>query len=584
MELVCRRFHELSRDAPQLHLTAVVLPHSPSRALVRVRSLAEWLVRRGGPVRSLRMRLGLSLRSGDGAAEGDGFDPDSETTDAGDHQELMTEALQAVTYCAARGALQVRPPGPRRAGAACQAVRRSAGPAGRPRLPDGPAASLRCPEAHRARTPAPWSRPQELSLSFDYMPAFRFSAASAAALGGLRALHLAASGADPSALLDGHLAVVGPLHTMRALRDLDLRADVLHLRPGLRLPPSLTRLCLSASIEQPLVSLPLQVGGAAARGPPLGAERVACLHAGQRPGRRAELSRRRACPAHVLTRGPPARPPARPSQLSALSGLRELSLSCSLAPAGQYSLLEPLAALRRLELDWCALPGASELRALSSLQALSLAYGRPGDGEDERADSMEAALGALRHQLTELWLNDGAVPCSRPWPPALAACTRLRRLALGGDRAQPALPPGAWAGLRRLAVPWRTAENCLETLATATPQLECLGVGGTVVKAAEAACRAVHVRALGVAAAHPRLQRIVLAVDDRLEPPAALAVPAAEARRRKPGLDVVWAPSERWSAAVAMGGDAELARMRATLPRRTAVVDPDGLSSDPDDE
>ena len=142
------------------------------------------------------------------------------------------------------------------------------------------------------------------------MPAFRFSAASAAALGGLRALHLAASGADPSALLDGHLAVVGPLHTMRALRDLDLRADVLHLRPGLRLLPNLTRLHLGASVEQPLVSLPLQVGGATARGLPPRAERMACLHAGQMPGRRAELSRRRAYPAHMLTRGPPARPPA----------------------------------------------------------------------------------------------------------------------------------------------------------------------------------------------------------------------------------------------------------------------------------
>lgn len=65
----------------------------------------------------------------------------------GDQLELLTEALQAVAYCAARGALR------------------------------------------------------DLYLRFEFLPAFRVSAATAATLAGLRSLHLTVRGGDPTRLV-----------------------------------------------------------------------------------------------------------------------------------------------------------------------------------------------------------------------------------------------------------------------------------------------------------------------------------------------------------------------------------------------
>lgn len=80
VELVCRHFHELSCNAPQLHLQAVVLPAHHYAALARIRSLAQWLVRRGGAVERLELTLSIALRRGDEEEdeEWDGLDPDAD--------------------------------------------------------------------------------------------------------------------------------------------------------------------------------------------------------------------------------------------------------------------------------------------------------------------------------------------------------------------------------------------------------------------------------------------------------------------------------------------------------------------------
>lgn len=215
VELVCRRFRDLSRDAPQLHLTAVVLQSHFLSALVRVRSLAEWLIKRGGSVQRLNMQLSVNLRSEGSTAEGDGLDFESEATDRGDQLELLTEALQAVAFCAARGSLS------------------------------------------------------ELQLCFEYLPAFRFSSATAAALAGLRKFSLTVQGGgipDEQDLFDGLLAVVGPLHIMTGLRELHLKGCPLHLKPRLRLPPGLTQLHLGSDVERTFDRLPKQVGSCTCNG------------------------------------------------------------------------------------------------------------------------------------------------------------------------------------------------------------------------------------------------------------------------------------------------------------------------------
>lgn len=237
VELVCRRFHELSRNAPQLHLTAVVMKQHLRTALVRVRSLAGGQARfqcsqcaAVSPRRALlpaqASRSALPCRVARAArrqcaapahesqpaprqrgrdAEGDGLPPNTDATESGDQLEQLTETLQAVAFCAGRGGLQ------------------------------------------------------ELNLRFDFLPAFRFSAATTAALAGLRSLRLSVSGGGPDGA-DGLLAVVGPLHIMTALRELRLRGEPLHLRLGLRLPPGLTLLQLESEIERTLEGLPEQVG------------------------------------------------------------------------------------------------------------------------------------------------------------------------------------------------------------------------------------------------------------------------------------------------------------------------------------
>ncbi|KAL4422626.1 hypothetical protein ABPG75_008823 [Micractinium tetrahymenae] len=131
----------------------------PGNELQRMRSLAEWLVRRGaGAVQRLELHLTLAARG----VEGDGLD-DLESKDDGDQLEVLTDALQAIAFCTARGGLQ------------------------------------------------------ELEMHIDFMPSFRLGAAMAAALAGLRRLQLRVSGGDPGTE-EGLLAVVGPLHTMTALQ------------------------------------------------------------------------------------------------------------------------------------------------------------------------------------------------------------------------------------------------------------------------------------------------------------------------------------------------------------------------------
>lgn len=148
------------------------------------------------------------------------------------------------------------------------------------------------------------------------------------------------------------------------------------------------------------------------------------------------------------------------------------------------------------------------------------------------------------------------------WPHTLAACSQLRHLALGSAAVQPALPPGAWlGGLRRLAVPKETAAASLAALQAEAPRLEILGVAG--LKGDQPACEAL----LGLAAAHPALRLLALDAGSRVAP-AELSGAVAEAQQRKPGLTVVWVHSEAWSTAVALGGDAELARMRDVFAGR----------------
>lgn len=108
----------------------------------------------------------------------------------------------------------------------------------------------------------PSARLQDLHLSLEFVPAFRFSSATAAALAGLHTLRLDVEGTDApdEPTLDSQLAMVGPLHTMTKLRDLHLHGEPLHLAPRLRLPPNLTRLHLGGGLERPLERLPEQVG------------------------------------------------------------------------------------------------------------------------------------------------------------------------------------------------------------------------------------------------------------------------------------------------------------------------------------
>lgn len=241
-----------------------------------------------------------------------------------------------------------------------------------------------------------------------------------------------------------------------------------------------------------------------------------------------------------------------------------------------FAALAPLTGLQRLELRSCPLPGPAVFFGLSSLQALSLDYCPQGQmggvDEAEVADALDAALRALQYQLTELRLEPGQYPRPAAWPLALAACTRLRRLALIGETEQPALPPGEWLrGLRCLILPWEAAAVSLDSLQAAAPQLEVLGVSGTSAEADKPACQAVHVRTLGFAAAHPRLQRVVLEVglsvsERSLNPPAEVSQAAAEARERKPGLSVVFTPGTNWTASIVLGGDAVLSKMHQVFP------------------
>lgn len=161
------------------------------RELVRVRSLAEWLVRRGaGHVERLHISVALNMRD---ESESDGLDG-QRTTEKDDQAEILLEMMQAVAVCAARGTLR------------------------------------------------------DLQLRTESVPAWRLSAALVAAArgGGLERLGLTHI---PQTGFPGAMAVVGPLHTLTSLRELHLQGE-LRLKPGLRLPLHLTSLHLNGDDGQ----------------------------------------------------------------------------------------------------------------------------------------------------------------------------------------------------------------------------------------------------------------------------------------------------------------------------------------------
>ncbi|KAL4422625.1 hypothetical protein ABPG75_008822 [Micractinium tetrahymenae] len=441
---VCRRFAELC-SAPQLLPGDVRVRMMPSGELERMRSLAEWLVRRGaGAVRRLQLHLTLCMRDSD--ADGLNIFP---STDDADQLEVLAEALQAVAFCAARGSLQ------------------------------------------------------DLDLELEFLPAFRLSAATAAALSALRRLQLRVVGSVPGSE-DGMLAVVGPLHTMTALQELSLHGEPLVFKPALRFPPALTKLSLSSEDEDP-------TGGV-------------------------------------------------PQQLSGLRQLRVLSLNAMARTPMQLSVLTHLTALERLSLSWCALPGPDTLAALPSLAALELDFCPPAG--DNVGEAVGPALAALQGQLTELQVHCGVTPPIHAPPQQLGGCSRLRHLAwlagsAGPEAAPLPLPPGAWLGrLRRLVLHAAVVSASLGLLQSAASQLEQLGVCGLNNNAPDL------LEVVAFAGSHPRLAR--LAVDTQ-EPSADVREAAAAAQQQKPTLDIVWTPSDAWAAAVALGGDAVPAHMRQVL-------------------
>lgn len=164
--LVCRRFAALCQH-PQLLPEEAEMGAGYNDELGRLRSLAEWLVRRAaGTVRVLRLHLSSNFRNAAGPGPaGLGGLP---ATTVSDQAEIIAETLNAIAACATRGALQ------------------------------------------------------ELDLTLDGLPPFRLSSATVAALSGLRCLKIEAVGGVVNNGKDGQLAVVGPLHTMTALRELHL--------------------------------------------------------------------------------------------------------------------------------------------------------------------------------------------------------------------------------------------------------------------------------------------------------------------------------------------------------------------------
>lgn len=137
-----------------------------------------------------------------------------------------------------------------------------------------------------------------------------------------------------------------------------------------------------------------------------------------------------------------------------------------------------------------------------------------------------------------------AVPFRQSWK-AARACGASQGGHAAGPR--PAARRLAGRGLRRLAITGEVAGRSLELLAAAARQLEVLGVSSPEAVPA----------VFAFAAAHPRLQRLVLGP---AEPPPEAAQAAAAAQQQKAELDVMWTP-KHWMVDVVLRGDAELARM-----------------------
>lgn len=198
-------------------------------------------------------------------------------------------------------------------------------------------------------------------------------------------------------------------------------------------------------------------------------------------------------------------------------------------------MLSHLTALENLELNYCALPEPATLGAMQGLAALALNV--CPRLEEDGLESLAPALAALQDQLTKLSLYNAFH--LETFPQELAGCSRLQRLAWNSEEpAAPALLPGPWLGsLRRLVLPAATVLESMQLLQEATPQLETLGVTGLQDN------QAAHIAALELAAAHPRLRRL-LTDAEQLEP--AVRAAAAAAQQQKPGLEVVAAIYADW--------------------------------------
>lgn len=165
------------------------------------------------------------------------------------------------------------------------------------------------------------------------------------------------------------------------------------------------------------------------------------------------------------------------TQISFLTGLRELGLDGVSCPPADYSLLCPLSNLRRLLISsGTALPPA--LPTLTSLEALAFS-GKHFTSGSANAALLRAALPRLR-QLTYLTLGNVQ---GLPTPPAeLADLPSLRCLCWesgcrSDEEVTPLLPAGPWlTGLTHLGMQRSALLPNLPLLAAAATRLEILTV------------------------------------------------------------------------------------------------------------
>lgn len=169
----------------------------------------------------------------------------------------------------------------------------------------------------------------------------------------------------------------------------------------------------------------------------------------------------------------PPPPPHLVLQLTALTRLKELSLSGTPYERDGYSTLAHLPSLRRLTLDVNDLPEC--LSQLSRLEALSV---RLWEDSTENVEDMVTALPHLQ-QLTYLMVDFAAFP---ELTAQLSCLSNLHSLTWRHSDSCPShystgsLPPGPWlSSLRRLSVAGRMLSDNLLSLAAAT-RLEVLGI------------------------------------------------------------------------------------------------------------